>query len=404
MTQARPAQLRPPFPGVDSQTLILLSVCALLAIGTSVIFSATSILPRTIEYKPHLYFFKHLIFVVTSIIVMLGFSLIDYRWLLKPKLLKFAVAVTFGLLVYVLLFGREVNGARRWVFIGGVSFQPSELAKVVSILALSVFLACRREQNSQFREGFLPAIGLVGLLCALIYLENDLGTPLLIGSVLAVVMLAAGIRWHHFLAFLPVVAAFLSYQLVWGGGFRSRRMQIYIDPWVEPDKGGYQIIQSMIAFHSGGLWGKGLGNSMQKQGFLPAHMTDFIFAVVGEELGFAGCALVIVLFGVLLFAGIKVIQRAPDLAGSLIAVGIVASIGMQALINMGVVTLLLPTKGIALPFMSLGGSSMIIAGASVGILMNIGKQGELPHAVELSPGQEYFEDVEYLQAEETAPL
>lgn len=367
LTASRPSSMN------ATEGMILLTVFILLAFGAVVVLSTASSVPAAAGADPFLYVKKHVIFALASFITLLAFSLIDYHWFLRTRVLWSLAGLTVGLLVAVLLFP-PINGAKRWIHLGALSFQPSELAKLAMVLVLARFLADRGDRRGRITQEFLPPAAWGGGLAMLILLERDLGTPILLLCVMTMVMLAAGIRAWHFLMVLPVAAPAV-YLLVTSARFRMDRLRMFLDPWADSQGAGYQVIQSMVAIHSGGLLGDGLGRGLQKHGYLPAHFTDFIFAVIAEEMGFVGCALVILLFGLFLHYGLRVIRRSPDLPGALIAVGIVGTIGLQAIINIGVVCSLLPTKGLALPFVSVGGSSMLFMGAGAGILLNVARQG-----------------------------
>jgi cell division protein FtsW len=357
----------------DTQTAILLSVLGLLVLGTIIISSTGITLVTPEDGDAFRQVRKHILFVVGSCLLLLVFSLIDYRVWLRRRVL-FALGGIALVLLLVVLACPKVNGARRWIRIGAFSFQPSEFAKIVGVLFMAWFLTRLQPQIRSFRYGFLPAIGVAFGLAGLVLLERDVGTPVLIVAVLSMMMLAAGVRLLHFLILipLPVIALALLVGLV---RFRLDRLKAFLNPWEDPLGTGYQVIQSMVAFSSGGLFGTGLGRGFQKHGFLPAHFTDFVFALVAEEMGLLGTTLVIALFGVFLLGGIRAVRRSPEFTAGLLAFGIVSMVCLQALVNIGVVTSMLPTKGLALPFVSVGGSSMLFTAAGVGILLNIAGQG-----------------------------
>jgi cell division protein FtsW len=356
----------------DIQGIIVLTLLGLMAIGIAMVHSASGYLSIQESDNPLRLLEKHCFFVVASVIVLCAFSMVDYRWLMKEKVLWSLAIFTLGLLVVVLLFP-PVNGARRWIRLGAVSFQPSELAKLTGILFFADFLVRRQDRIRTFAHGFLPSVAMAGGLSGLIVAERDLGTPVLLFCVLSAVMLAGGVRVIYMFV-TGAAGASAVYLLIKLFKFRMDRIWAFLDPWQFPETSGYQVIQSMVAIHTGGTAGVGLGRGLQKHGFLPAHTSDFIFAMVGEELGLIGCAVLVLLFGVLLFCGLRVVQRAPDLAAALVAIGVVTSVGLQAIIHMGVVTCLFPTKGISLPFVSAGGSSMLLSAAGIGILLNIASQ------------------------------
>jgi len=345
-----------------------------MSVGVLMIYSASSYLSIQHAADPLWLFRKHLIFVVASVVTLCAFSMFSYQRLLEQRTLYAMVGVTVALLLIVLVCP-PINGARRWIRVGSISFQPSELAKLVAILFFADFLTRRQDRVWTFKHGFLPSVLIAGGLCALIVAERDLGTPALLFCVLSAVMLAGGVH-HAYILIMAGVGASAAYLLIRLFQFRMERIWAFLDPWQYPETAGYQVIQSMVAINAGGATGVGLGQGLQKHGFLPAHTSDFIFSLVGEELGAIGCGIVIVLFGLLLACGLKVIRNAPDLRSALVAVGIVTLIGLQAIIHMGVVTCLFPTKGIALPFISAGGSSMLLTAAAVGILLNIASQSQ----------------------------
>jgi cell division protein FtsW len=354
---------------------ILLSIFALMAMGTLFVFSASVYYPIAGVEDPFKHFRKHLFFVFGSSLTMCGLSYFNYRVFLKDAILYLLGFITLSLLVLVLIpgVGAEINGAKRWIRIAGLSFQPSELAKLTGILFCARFFTEYSGRLQDWKQGFLPAVAAIGFLASLIVLEKDLGTPVLIVSVLFIMLLAGGARADH-LALVTTAGIPLVILLIRWDSYRMKRILTFINPWTDAQGTGYQLIQSWIGFHEGGISGVGLGQGMQKQGFLPAHMNDFIFAMVGEEMGAIGVSILIALFSVFFYAGWKIIVNAPDKPGALIATGVVAMIGLQMLIHMLVNVGLIPTKGIALPFVSLGGSSMLVTAAGIGLLLNIAAQ------------------------------
>ncbi|MBE3577712.1 MAG: putative lipid II flippase FtsW [Limnochordales bacterium] len=356
-------------------TLILLPSVALLVIGLLMVFSASSVQALYETNDAFYYAKRQFLGAALGLVAMAVLSRIDYRrlrWLAWPGLL-----VTVALLVAVLFVGREVAGARRWIPLGPINLQPSELAKLGLILFLAAWLDRRRDMITSFWSGYLPPLLLTGLLFGLVMLEPDLGTGITLGAIAMVMLFATGASgWHilltGFLA-IPVVAL-----LIWIEPYRLRRIMGFIDPWADPLDSGFQTIQSLLAVGSGGLFGTGLGQSRQKYFYLPEQHTDFIFGIVGEELGFLGAVLVVLFFFILCWRGLRAALRAPDFFGMALATGLTALIGVQAFLNMGVVTGLLPVTGITLPFLSYGSSSLVVTLAAVGILLNISRQGEGP--------------------------
>ncbi|MFQ5893606.1 MAG: putative lipid II flippase FtsW, partial [Nitrospinota bacterium] len=282
------------------------------------------------------------------------------------------VAVLLGLVLFPGL-GRTVSGARRWLAVGPLSVQPSEFAKLVCVLYLARWLAdggdCRREAWSTY----LQAMVVPGLLVALVLVEPDLGTAVLIGAVAMVMLILGGVPWSFLLgvaaAAVPVLAA-----AALSAGYRRRRLLAFLNPWADPSGTGFQMVQSYLALGRGGLFGQGLGQSTQKLFYLPEAHTDFIFAVLGEELGFVGAAGVGLLFAILVWRGFRLASSHPQAYGAYLAGGCTTLIALQALINMGVVVGLLPTKGLPLPFISLGGSSLVVTCLAVGLLLNLSRR------------------------------
>jgi len=331
------------------------------------VFSAGSSLTHG-EHLMHQIILRHSIWMVVALVALLAGSLIDYHWLLKQA--RWLLVFSFIALIVVLLFGAKVNGARRWIHLGPLSLQPTELFKLVIVIYMADFLSRSPQRIREFFNGFLPAVLVLGLSFSLIVLQPDFGSAVLIGAVVATMMFVAGVRLMHafpmFLVSIPIIG-----YLVWMVPYRLRRFLIFIDPWSDPLGRGYHIIQSLIAIGNGGLYGLGPGASLQKHGFLPESIGDFILPIIGEEWGFVGCMLIIILYGLLIWAGLKICAAAVDKAGSLMALGVTVTLGVQAIVNMGVVMSMLPTKGLPLPFISAGGSSMASLGFGMGLLINI---------------------------------
>ncbi len=284
------------------------------------------------------------------------------------------------LLTLVLIpgIGTAYYGARRWFRFGGIGFQPSEIAKLGLIIFLASFISKDTHRIKYFTSGLLPVILAIGLTCGLVILEPDIGTACFIALLSTIILVVGGIKLWHLAPIaagvLPLTAYFVIHKLA----YVQQRLAVFFNPALYLDSAaGYQIKQSLIGLGAGGFWGSGLGASKQKLFFLPQQQTDFICAIIGEELGFIGILGVLFLFGLFLWQARKVVLRAPDLFGSLLALGITLMIILQALINIGVVTASLPTKGIALPFISFGGSSLCTLMLGVGILLNIAAQSDL---------------------------
>ncbi|MEM6394404.1 MAG: putative peptidoglycan glycosyltransferase FtsW [Planctomycetota bacterium] len=368
-----------------SAHLVLACGVALLGIGVVMVHSA-GVSPTAMRLEGGLWSglgmfgTRHTVFAVLAVGVMLLASRVDAgRWLAKRgwgNPLFGLVFVTVGLLVLTAEVGVEVNGARRWLRVGPVQFQPSEVAKWVLVGALAWWCGRRRGVMHRFGPGLLPPLLLVGVVCGLVAKE-DLGTGVLLGAVALCVLLAGGARWWQ-VGGLVVVGLAGAAAMVWAAPFRMKRLAVFMDPWSDASGVGYHPIQSMLAFAEGGVTGSGLGNSVQKY-YLPEDTTDFVFPVLAEEMGFAGAALVVALYLVLLWVGWGVLQRRADVFGRLLGLGILLTIGFQAIINLAVVTVVAPTKGIALPMISAGGTGWVLTGLMVGLLAGLDREGsEVP--------------------------
>jgi len=349
----------------------------LMCVGIVMIYSSSSIYALE-RYKDGLFFLKrHLIFMLIGAILTFIFMVVDYRKL--RKIARPLLVISLVLLVLVLIpgLGREVSGARRWFRFKLLSFQPSELANLAIIIYIADFISRKGNLIKTFLKGFLPPMCFLGLTAVLILMQPDLGTTLALGFVVLIMLFVAGVRPAYILS-LILGSLPLLYVLIFSVPYRRARVLAFINPWLDPRGSGFQIIQSQIALGSGGIFGVGLGHSNQKLFYLPAAHTDFIFSIIGEELGLLGTIGVIVLFIIFIQQGIKIIKNAPDRFGYFLSLGLVLMVSFRAIINIGVSCGLLPTKGLPLPFISYGGSSFIFDMVSVGILVNIARTGEYP--------------------------
>lgn len=352
------------------QALVWLTL-ALLLFGMVMVFSASSGMSENRFGSPYLFFRKQLIWDAIGVVVLLITMRIDYHKWQKWALPMLALSAL--LLAAVLVVGPVVKGARRWIHLGPVTFQPSEFAKLSLILWVSSFLDRHRSQMTQFKKGFLPPLLVMGVICGLMLKEPDLGTPLMLGSVCMMLMYMSGAELRHMIGTALLASVPLYYQL-FHVGYRQKRMLAFLDPWGNAQGAGYQLTEALMAFGSGGLFGKGIGASQLKQIALPDPHTDFIFPVIGEELGFVGACGLVLLFVLWGWRAWQTVRRAPDLFGQLVATGITCWVLLQATINMAVSMGLLPTKGLPMPFVSFGGSSVVITLVAVGILINISAQ------------------------------
>jgi cell division protein FtsW len=349
----------------------------LVCIGIIMIYSASNIYCWE-RYGDGFFFLKrHLVFVLLGTLLMFAVMSFDYRRLrayAKPLLL-----VSLFLLALVLVpgIGREIAGARRWFRFKFLSFQPSELTNLAVIIYVADFIARRGNVITTFIKGFLPPILILGAAVVLILAQPDLGTTVALGIVVLIMLFVAGVRISYLFS-LIVAAIPALWFLIFSVPYRRMRILAFLNPYLDPKGSGFQIIQSQIALGSGGLFGVGIGQSKQKLFYLPAAHTDFIFAIIGEELGLIGTVGVILLFMLFIQQALKIIKNAPDKFGYFLSLGLVLMICFKAVINIGVSCGVLPTKGLPLPFISYGGSSFMFDMVSIGILLNIARTGEYP--------------------------
>jgi len=347
-------------------TNLLAIVAALLGLGLLMVASTSP--PRNPAAASYLVL-KHTLWLAAGVVALIVAYSVDYHWLRRFSVIL--LGLSLATLAGVLVAGATVNGARRWYRFGSfLSFQPAELFKIALCLYMADFLAREQERIKTFLKGFAQPILIMGVAFVLILRQPDFGTALLIAVVTLGMLFVAGIRMIHvgpaILASIPLLA-----YLVIKVPYRLQRILSFLNPWADPQGTGYQVIQSLVALGSGGVFGVGLGNSRQKLLYLPEAGNDFIFAIIGEELGLIGCTAVVLLFVLFVWYGMRVALRAPDLYGSLLAFGLTLTIGLQAAVNIAVVTCSAPTKGISLPLVSSGGSSLVAIMVAVGILMNI---------------------------------
>lgn len=353
--------------------LIFFATMLLLAVGIVMVFSASYY--DTLDQDPYFYLRKQLLWGLVGVIAMLVMSRIDY-FRLKPYI-NLAFYGTLIMLVLVIIpgVGVEVKGSTRWLNFGFTRLQPSEVMKIASVLFMAKCLGKKGLKVDSLIFGVGPYLALIGIIGGLVMLEPDLGTTLALTGTIFVMLFAAGLRWHHIIL-IGTSAIAVVVALIIQEPYRLDRIVGYLDPWSHAAKEGYQTINSLYALGSGGFFGMGLGNSRQKLDFLPEQHTDFIFAILGEELGFIGAFFVVLLFFVIAWRGYRVALNCPDTFGSFLAVGLTTTIVLQAFINIGVVTGLLPVTGIALPFISYGGSSLLFSMIGIGILLNISRYSQ----------------------------
>ena len=360
----------------------LFAIAASLALfGAVMVYSASAMiaLRETQGESQFIYFYKQFGFTLLGLAVMYLTSKVDYHLFQNKTVVYTILAVTAVLLLAVYGFP-SINGARRWIRFAGVSFQPSEIAKIALPIFFAYFLTEKEDSVGELKETVLPCALVLGFFGALIMLEPDLGTTMVLCAIFVAVYFAAGAKWLHIiltvgsLLLIGVAALILS-------PWRMKRLLAFLNPWENSTDGSYQVVQGLYAIGSGGILGEGFAKGQQKLFYLPYPYSDFIFAVVGEELGLIGTLAVVIAFGLLLWRGTRAAMLAPDRFGMLLGIGIITGIVVQALFNISVVISILPAKGITLPFISYGGSSIIVTLFAVGILLNL-SQHEGTHSLE----------------------
>lgn len=354
----------------------MFALAAVLALfGAMMVYSASAMIAvrESSGASQFTYFYKQFVFTLIGLAVMFAASRIDYKLFENPVVVYTIFALTVILLIAVFAFP-EINGARRWIRIGPFSLQPSELAKVALPIFLAYFLTQREGRVGEIRSTVVPCIGALGLLGGLVFLEPDLGTTIVLCAIFSAVYFAAGAKILH-IATVGAVMLVVALGAVLLAPWRVERLMAFLDPFAHADDAGYQVVQSLYAIGSGGVFGEGFGKGQQKLFYLPYPYSDFIYSVIGEEWGLIGTLGVLIAFGLLLWRGTRAAVRSRDRFGMLLAIGIITGTVVQALFNISVVTSLLPAKGIPLPFISYGGSSVLVTMFAVGILLNISRQG-----------------------------
>lgn len=358
---------------------LCITVLVLLAMGIIMVLSASAPSALSTTGNSYTYVRKQFVFAIIGIILMFTLSKIDYRFYKKYYWLIYFISWLILLLVLLPGVGVSAKGAVRWVNLGFGQFQPSELTKIGMIIFYAGYLADHKSELTDLKKGFIkPLLFLIPPIAILFFVQNHISVSLIIGITVVTMMIMAGCKMAHFINAGIVGASGLFgiigiLQMKGKGGFRLDRIATYMDPWSDALGTGYQMVQSLYAIGSGGFFGVGLGNSKQKYLYIPEPHNDFIFAILAEELGFLGCVFVIALYAIFIWRGILIAMKAPDMFGSLLAIGITTLIGAQAIINIAVVTASIPTTGMALPFFSYGGTALLILLCNVGILMNISR-------------------------------
>ena len=346
-------------------TATLLLIC----VSVVMVYSASAVVALERFQQPYLFLTKQALWSVLGLAVLVVAMRVDYRTYRNEPFIWSLLVIVVVMLVAV-LFSAPVNGTRRWFGIGGLGIQPSELAKIACVFFTALILERRMHRIDDLSYSLMPIALIIGLVVALILLQPDFGTSISLALVVAVMVFAAGLHYRYFVG-LALVALPAIYIVLVAAPYRRRRLLAFWDPWADPLGDGFQIIQSLVAVGTGGVFGRGLMAGVQKLFYLPEPHTDFIYAVISEELGLIGATAILLCFCVIAWRGLRIAARAEDTFGSFVALGLTTMIAAQAFVNISVVLGLMPTKGIPLPLVSFGGSSLLINLLGMGVLLNI---------------------------------
>jgi cell division protein FtsW len=359
---------------ISVDRLLFIVTLVLVFIGLIMVFSASAVMAKERYHSGYFFLLRQLGWALAGFIAMLAGMKINYQRLKHPAVVFSLLGLTTLMLISVFFLDRAHN-THRWIHFGGFSFQPSELAKPALILFLAFFLEARTRSMGDWRNTLIPAVLPTLIFIGLIVFQPDLGTAIACGTVTVCILFVAGLEVKY-LAYGFIGSLPLLYFAIFHVAYRRDRILAFLNPYADPQGRGFHIIQSLIAVSTGGLTGVGLMEGKQKLFYLPEPHTDFIFSVLGEEMGLVGCMIIVLLFAIFLWRGIRTALRTQDIFGRFLAVGITSMVVVQAFINISVVLGLMPTKGIPLPLISYGGSSLFITLACIGVLLNITKQAE----------------------------
>lgn len=351
---------------------LLLIVFLLVALGLVMLYSASAVMAEQ-RMGGHLTLLQSQLQKVTlGVVLLIGALRVDYRW--YQRLIYPILGVTFVMLILVLIpgIGAVQNGSRRWFSLGGMSFQPAEVAKLAALMYLAYSVSKKGKRMGSFSIGLVPHLVMIGLMVGLLMLQPDFGSSVILLSLMMILMFVSGAKLSY-LFLMTLLGAVGAYFAISGSEYRMKRIMAFLDPWSHRQDIGYQINESLIAVGASGLQGRGLGNGTGKLGYVPELWNDFIGTIIAEELGILGVVLLASLFVALIWRGLRIALRSNDAFGMYLAFGITAMFGLQGMLNLWVVTGMLPTKGLTLPFVSFGGSSMLLGLLSIGILLNISK-------------------------------
>lgn len=354
----------------DTDRLLIISTLLLVVVGVVMVYSTSYIVAMKRFGDEYFFVKKHLTYAVSGVIFMIIASRVPYEMYRKLAYPILILAALFLICIYIPGLGFTAGGARRWVRLGPLAFQPSEPAKLAVIFFLAYSLAAKHDRIRTFSPGFLPNILIPGVIIGLVIMEPDLGTSMAIAAIVLILNFAAGVRLRYLFGMMLMALPAL-WVVINNFSYMMGRIMIFLDPWKDPEGKGFQMIQSFLAFGAGGLYGAGLGDGKQKLFFLPEAHTDFILSVIGEELGLIGVTGVIAFYVLFLVCGVRIALRAKDLHGQYLALGLTFMVVLQAALNMAVVMGMLPPKGLPLPFISYGGTSLMVNMAAVGIMLNI---------------------------------
>lgn len=374
-SKRRPRKLKKRIKMKNIDYGLLCGILILLFIGIVMVYSSSSyfaLYQDKIEDAHH-YFIKEITWAIVGVVGMLVTMSIDYH--IYKKWTPYLVMFTFLALVLVLFMGVNINGATRWIRLGPLSFQPSELAKYVLVLYLALLIDRRKDKIKKFKEGTIFYLAIAASFAVLILAGKNLSITAIVMMVAVVMIYVGGGKLIHILSFVPLGVTVLGF-LIYLQPYRLDRFTTFLDPWADTSGKSYQLIQSFYALGSGGVLGSGLGNSKQKALFMPEPHNDFIFAIIGEELGLIGCIAIIILFMFIVIKGVLIAIKARDNYGFLISIGIVSVIAIQAIINIAVVTGSMPVTGVPMPFISYGGTALVFNLGAIGILLNISRQSK----------------------------
>lgn len=358
---------------------LILTVATLVTIGIIMVFSS-SYSYAMVNFKDGYFFLKRvLLWAAIGTCGMIFCAKIPYyKW---PRYANILLLVSIALLVLVLTpVGLEINGAKRWINIG-VSIMPSEIAKFAVVIYVSASIVRKKDKMQSFVYGVLPYLLLIGLFFGLIYMQPDFSTAFVVSVIIMSMIFIGGMKMSHFVGLassgFTAICGLLAYIVMTGDSYKARRITAFLDPWADASNSGFQAVQSLLALGSGGLFGRGLGKSVQKHFYLPEPQNDFIFAIIGEELGFIGGVAVMLLFMIFIWRGIKIAINAPDLLGCVMATGFTSMLIIQVVINIAVATSSMPVTGMPLPFISFGGNALLVFMSATGILLNISRYTNL---------------------------